>query len=124
MTITNAPSSRLRATLRCVLAGLMIGVAVTGCKLRAHPPDAPAAAPPPPGAPAEAAPRVETQAQYAPVEDPFLLPEGESGDPAEELQALRHDCCDEMPVDELKAHVEPSATTQPGVRSPHGAARP
>jgi hypothetical protein len=95
-------------SLRGVLVALSLGLVGSACKPRAHAPEAPSvttpraarAVPDPPAA--DLAPR-------APAEDPFLLPEGETGDPAEAEEALRHDCCDEMPAEEVQKHVQPQA---------------
>lgn len=35
--------------------------------------------------------------------DPFALDE-ESDDPAAALESMRHNCCDEMPADEIGKH--------------------
>jgi hypothetical protein len=88
---------------RRVFVALLLGLAMTACKLRAH---APAAL-------SHSRPTVEssTPAAHAlpapvrpPAEDPFAIPDDEPIDPVEALQAARHNCCDEMPADQVKAH--------------------
>jgi hypothetical protein len=40
-----------------------------------------------------------------PVRDPFELDEA-SDDPAAALEGLKHDCCEAMPEDEVRRHVD------------------
>ncbi|HET8933214.1 MAG TPA: hypothetical protein VFN67_07250 [Polyangiales bacterium] len=47
----------------------------------------------------------EVQAEPA---DPFALDE-QSDNPAEALESMRHNCCDEMPAEELREHTDHAA---------------
>jgi|GEM_PF-3928817 len=67
-------------------------------------------------APARAAESVAPAAAQKPVRDPFEL-DDEPEDPAAALEAMRHNCCDEMPADEIRAHsAHDGATTAPTKR--------
>jgi hypothetical protein len=54
----------------------------------------------PAAAEAEAVP-----AEQRPVRDPFEL-DDESDDPAAALESMKHNCCDEMPAEEIRAHTD------------------
>jgi hypothetical protein len=60
--------------------------------------------------PTRAAESAAPTAAQKPVRDPFEL-EDEPDDPAAALEAARHNCCDEMPADEIRAHSD--QTTAP-----------
>jgi hypothetical protein len=84
-----------------VIPAVAIAMIVCACK---QPAAAPAAAPPahaeqlvspPPDSPAE---------QGRPVRDEFELDE-DTDDPAAALDSMRHNCCDEMPAEEIRDHV-------------------
>lgn len=66
----------------------------------------------PPAAPVKTAPRVHEDAPTPPPSaatseprDPFALDET-SDDPAAALESMRHNCCDEMPAEELRDHTD------------------
>ena len=74
--------------------------------------------------PVKAAPRIHESTPVSPPEaaevqgepaDPFALDE-QSDNPAEALDSMRHNCCDEMPAEELREHTGRAAApakTQP-----------
>jgi hypothetical protein len=90
-------------TSRHVLVALLLAVPMSACKPRAHAPDGVSHAQPATKASAPAAPVLAAPAR-PPAEEAFVIPDDAPIDPAEALQALRHDCCDEMPADQVKAH--------------------
>jgi hypothetical protein len=61
----------------------------------------------PPAAPVKTVPQTHEalpEAESAP-HDRFALDE-QSDDPAGALESMRHNCCDEMPADELRKHTD------------------
>jgi hypothetical protein len=49
--------------------------------------------------------REAVPAEQRPVRDPFEL-DDESDDPAAALESMKHNCCDEMPPEEIRAHTD------------------
>lgn len=49
--------------------------------------------------------RKPVQTDEHPVRDPFELDEA-SDDPAAALESMKHNCCDEMPAEEVRAHTD------------------
>jgi hypothetical protein len=87
--------------MSAVVARIGLGLLLCACKQPApapieHPENVAPAAP----AETEAAPVTQTQ---HPVRDPFEL-DDESDDPAAALESMKHNCCDEMPAEEIRAH--------------------
>lgn len=107
-------ASRKTASLRssAALVGLSCGALLVACRSRE-----PAATvlPTHPPAPVEAsaAPRVEAPALRLPPVHTFELPDDAPIDPAEADEALRHNCCDEMPASEVQALVHAADTQRP-----------
>jgi hypothetical protein len=82
-------------------AGLLCGALLGACKLREPAPAAPSHAPVP--AETSKAPVVEPKPLRLPPEPTFELPDDAPIDPAEELRAMGHNCCDEMSASEIEA---------------------
>jgi len=100
---------------RSALALSMFGALVGACKQPAHGPATLDRKRPSTEVSAPAA-QVPTKSAQSPVEDPFALPDDAPIDPTEEFQALRHNCCDETPADQVEAHSAGTATA-PGARA-------
>ena len=74
---------------------LFCGLVLCACK---QPMAAPSAPPP--------AHAVQvTEEEQPPPRDEFELDE-DADDPAAALESMRHNCCDEMPANEIREHVE------------------
>jgi hypothetical protein len=83
-----------------VVARIGLGLLLCACKQ-------PAPAPAPIEHPNNAAPATKQAAPPAdhPVRDPFELDEA-SDDPAAALESMKHNCCDEMPAEEIRTHTD------------------
>ena len=97
-----APYAMLTSKMSFVLvrSTLALGIFLCACKqpsaiqVKVAPRIQERAAPTPPPEAAESAPH-----------DPFALDET-SDDPAAALESMRHNCCDEMPAEELREHTD------------------
>ena len=87
---------------------LLLGSSLAACKTQT-----PAANPEPKPAPAETKAPEPAPATQPAVDalkpDEFALPEDEAANPAEVLDAMRHNCCDEVPAAEVEANVREAA---------------
>jgi hypothetical protein len=96
---------------------MLFGLVLCACKTQAPATIKPGAQPVEAQAPAH----VEAPPIRAPVRDQFEQ-DDEVDDPAQALQALRHNCCDEMPADQVRAAVRETAEhAEPAnkARTPH-----
>ncbi len=106
---------RMHAAIASVLCAAMSGA----CKSREPAPTVQNHAP----APAEtsATPRAEPPKFRVRPEPTFELPDDVPADPADELRAMRHNCCDEMPASEIKVATRAEdATEAPTPTRTHG----
>lgn len=91
-------------SIRGFALALALSLFAAACKPKAHLPQSP-----PPAVTPQAAPAQEIAEPDEPLAaDQFTLPDDAPIDPAEEREALNHNCCDEMPADQVRAHVEPT----------------
>jgi hypothetical protein len=99
----NSSRTAVRHTL---IAGVLCAAMSSACKSREPAPTVPNHAPAPTPTPAatSATPRAEPPKFQVRPEPTFELPEDAPVDPAEELRAMRHNCCDEAPASEIKAN--------------------
>ena len=81
-------------------ASATLVVLLAGCK---QPAAAPAAPPPAHAQQQVAAPAAEPPQPPRPPRDQFELDE-DTDDPAAALDSMRHNCCDEMPANEVRQH--------------------
>jgi hypothetical protein len=96
------------ASIRAVAVGLLLGACKQAAPARVEPVSDQAKVAPTQPNPDDDAPALR------PVRDPFEL-DDEVEDPAAALEALRHNCCEEMPADELRKHTD---GTQAPVNTP------
>jgi hypothetical protein len=116
-------SSRIATRFIAAIAGAACLAMLSGCKSRDP---GPATSNHAPATPSSTAPPAERPEFHIAPEPTFELPDDVAADPAEELRAMRHNCCDEMPAAEIEAATrteEPAgATTAPPQRK-HGRTR-
>jgi hypothetical protein len=107
-------NSARTAARQAVIAGALCAAMSSACKSREPAPTIPHRAPVQAPAETSAAPRPEPPTFHVRPEPTFELPDDLPADPAEELRAMRHNCCDEMPASEIETAIraeEPSAAT-------------
>jgi hypothetical protein len=85
-----------------VIKLLGLGLLLCACK---QPAPAPIEHPPARSTATSTENAAPVSAPQHPVRDPFEL-DDESDDPAAALESLKHNCCDEMPAEEIRAHTD------------------
>lgn len=113
-------SPRIATRYIAAIAGAACLAILSSCKSRDPAPAIPNHAPAPP---TTTVPRADSPQLHIKPEPTFELPDDLPADPAEELRAMRHNCCDEAPASEIEAATrteEPAEATPAPPPRKHG----